>query len=98
MRFLYAFCEICLAVQKNYEQYTHFRPNKPDIKHTPNGNRLKLIHPEQFKPYYFLILHYVLTSCCNFLNSLGFVPGGTNCIGFSIRTAVECVGEPSATH
>lgn len=39
-----------------------------------------------------------LTSCCNFLNSFGFVPAGTNCNGFSMRTAFECVGEPSATH
>lgn len=39
-----------------------------------------------------------LTNCCSFLNSFGFVPGGTNCKGFSMRTAVECVGEPSATH
>lgn len=42
--------------------------------------------------------HVALTNCCNFLNSFGFVPAGTNCNGLSIRTAFECVGEPSATH
>ena len=38
------------------------------------------------------------TCCCNILNSLGFVLVGTNCKALSILTAVECVGEPSATH
>lgn len=53
-----------------------------------------LRHPLSFV----ISFHSSLTNCCNFLNSFGFVPGGTNCNGFSMRTAVECVGEPSATH
>lgn len=48
--------------------------------------------------FLFFCFHSALTNCCNFLNSFGFVPAGTNCNGFSMRTAFECVGEPSATH
>lgn len=42
---------------------------------------------------------FFYTCCCNRLNSLGFVPWGTNCRAPSMRTAFdECEGESSATH
>lgn len=42
---------------------------------------------------------FISTCCCNRLNSLGFVPWGTNCRADSILTAFdECDGESSATH
>lgn len=46
----------------------------------------------------YMNLLLLLTCCCTRLNSLVVVPAGTNCNGSSMRTGVEWVGEPSATH